>query len=425
MSLSQDFITIAIPFGDKSEWCDTGDVAREVAELGNPAGKAMREALLATGVVHFASIHAVAPEAPGKPAHLVIEATVDGSTDTAIELIAQHAAKHLLPVLRLTSGIDRETAVLPLLKKHSHAISQSPLRWPGRLLGLPFNGLPGLGVTAIDQNRKIVERAREIIGHARERSSMQGPQTLLKAVAEGLKTELAALPDKQPPALAFCDTSDAPWLEFQRTRWTMGWIGRALWGAKALWLPLLVLPYVVSVCILMLVGESAVSALIGAIVPMVLFAAKILAVIALLLRRDEKANTPIDRTPSAAALGAMMAKENAPGVVQNHMVSITRLRPALIRKLSLPLAFIAVATMARIGVMRRGFLATIGTIHAARWVVLPGTRQLVFFSNYDGSWESYLEDFITKASEGVTAAWSSSEGFPSTRLLFFDGAADG
>ncbi|MDP3550843.1 MAG: Dyp-type peroxidase [Novosphingobium sp.] len=425
MSLSQDFITIAIPFGDKSEWCDTRDVEREIAELGNPAGAQIKAALLATGVVHFASIHAVAPEQPGSPAHLLIEATVDGDPDAAIELIAHHAGSALLPVLRLTSGIDKEAAVLPLLKKHSHGISQSPLRWPGKLLGLPFNGLPGLGVKAIDQNRHIVERAREIIGHARERSSMQGPQTLLKAVADGLRAELAALPDKQPPALAFCDTSDAPWLEFARTRWTLGWLGRALWGARALWLPLLVLPYLLSFGILLLVGESAVSALVGAVVPMVLFTSAILAVIALLLRRDEKANTPIDRTPAAAALGAMMAKENAPGVVQNHMVSITRLRPAMIRKLSLPLAFIAVATMARIGVMRRGFLATIGTIHAARWVVLPGTRQLVFLSNYDGSWESYLEDFITKASEGVTAAWSSSEGFPSTRLLFFGGAADG
>ncbi len=37
-----------------------------------------------------------------------------------------------------------------------------------------------------------------------------------------------------------------------------------------------------------------------------------------------------------------------------------------------------------------GFLGTIGTIHFARWVTMPGSRDLVFLSNYDGSWESYL-----------------------------------
>lgn len=425
MSLSQDFITIAIPFGDKSEWCDVGDVERKIAELGNPAGAEIDAALRKTGIVHFASIHAIAPEAPGHPAHLLIEATVDGDADRAIDVIAEHAATVLLPILWLTSRIEDEAAVLPLLKQHSHRISQSPLRWPGRLLGLPFGGLPGLSVEAITRNRDIVEKARKIIGHERAHSSMIGPQTLLKKVGEALESDLAALPDKQPAALAFCDTNDAPWLDFAKTRWSLGWIGRGLWDARPLWLPLLLLPYAIALAVLLCVGESVVSALLGAIVPMVLFAAKIVAIIAFALRRDEQANTPIDRTPSAAALGAMMARENAPGVVQNHMISVTRLRAAWIRKLSLPLAFIAVATMARIGVMRRGFLATIGTIHAARWIVLPGTRQLVFVSNYDGSWESYLEDFITKASEGVTAAWSSSEGFPTTRFLFFKGAEDG
>ncbi len=425
MSLSQDVITIAIPFGDKSEWCSVKDVEREIAELGNPAEGTIARALRDTGLVHFASIHAIAPEAPGSPAHLLIEATTDGDADTALEAIAEHAGPALLPLLKLVSGIDKANAVLPLLKKHSFRISQSALRLPGRILGLPFNGLPGLGVASITANRQIVEAARRIIAVERRNSTMKGPQAILKVVADGLTNDLSALPDQQPPALAFCDTADAPWLEYQRTGFNLGWIARALAGARGLWLPLLVLPYVLAFAVLLAVGESVISALVGAVIPMFLFAAKIVAIFALLLHRDEKANTPVDRTPSAAALGAMMARESAKGVVQNHMISVTHLRPALIRKLSLPLAFITVATMARIGAMRRGFLATIGTIHAARWVVLPGTRQLVFLSNYDGSWESYLEDFITKSSEGVSAVWSNTQGFPETQFLFLKGAADG
>ncbi|AXU18974.1 hypothetical protein C7W88_07925 [Novosphingobium sp. THN1] len=62
MSVNQDFVTVAIPFGDKSEWCDVGDIEREIGELGNPANEAMATALRQTGVVHFASIHAIPPK---------------------------------------------------------------------------------------------------------------------------------------------------------------------------------------------------------------------------------------------------------------------------------------------------------------------------------------------------------------------------
>jgi deferrochelatase/peroxidase EfeB len=56
---------------------------------------------------------------------------------------------------------------------------------------------------------------------------------------------------------------------------------------------------------------------------------------------------------------------------------------------------------------------------------LPKTNKLLFFSNYGGSWESYLEDFITKASNGLTGVWSNTVGFPRTENLFTKGAADG
>lgn len=74
---------------------------------------------------------------------------------------------------------------------------------------------------------------------------------------------------------------------------------------------------------------------------------------------------------------------------------------------------------------RPGHLGDICTIHFARWVNIPGTRDLLFFSNYGGSWESYLEDFITKAYQGLTGVWSITIGFPKTTNLFLAGATDG
>ena len=41
----------------------------------------------------------------------------------------------------------------------------------------------------------------------------------------------------------------------------------------------------------------------------------------------------------------------------------------------------------------------------------------MFFSNFDHSWESYLDDFIEKAHGGLTLAWGSGVGFPPTRFL--------
>ena len=56
---------------------------------------------------------------------------------------------------------------------------------------------------------------------------------------------------------------------------------------------------------------------------------------------------------------------------------------------------------------------------------MPGTDKLVFLSNYGGSWESYLEDFIEKAHYGLTGVWSNTRNFPKTKNLFQEGATDG
>lgn len=74
---------------------------------------------------------------------------------------------------------------------------------------------------------------------------------------------------------------------------------------------------------------------------------------------------------------------------------------------------------------RPGHLGDICTIHFARWVKIPGTRDLLFFCNYGGSWESYLENLITNAHQGLTGVWSNTIGFPKTTNLFLEGATDG
>lgn len=76
-----------------------------------------------------------------------------------------------------------------------------------------------------------------------------------------------------------------------------------------------------------------------------------------------------------------------------------------------------------------GSLGGIPSIHFARWVELDRTRgtarrRLLFLSDYDGSWESYLGEFVDRAARGLTAVWSNTENFPETAWVAGRGATD-
>jgi deferrochelatase/peroxidase EfeB len=146
-------------------------------------------------------------------------------------------------------------------------------------------------------------------------------------------------------------------------------------------------------------------------------------VLALLrLRQLERTDPVEDQTPRPDHVRALMTLENQDGCVQNHLASVSRLKPGLLRRLTLRLTFIIVGTGKFVG--RPGFLGKNGVIHFARWMRLPGTDQLLFWSNYDGTWESYVADFIADAPTGVTGIWSNCVGFPRTRALLGKGAED-
>ena len=72
----------------------------------------------------------------------------------------------------------------------------------------------------------------------------------------------------------------------------------------------------------------------------------------------------------------------------------------------------------------RASLAGIKTIHFARWVFLDDRRRLLFTSNYDGSHESYMDDFIDKIDWGLNIIFSNGYGYPKTRWLVLGGCRD-
>ena len=71
-----------------------------------------------------------------------------------------------------------------------------------------------------------------------------------------------------------------------------------------------------------------------------------------------------------------------------------------------------------------GQLGGIPSIHFAKWLLIDDDTRLVFFSNYDSSWESYLGDFVDRAAIGLNLAWTLTAQYPTTSYLTRLGASD-
>jgi len=115
-------------------------------------------------------------------------------------------------------------------------------------------------------------------------------------------------------------------------------------------------------------------------------------------------------------------------IVQNQLTIINYMKPGFFRLTTERVVQAAVNFLARY-FLNEGMLGGIPSIHFARWVIIDDGRRLLFMSNFDGSWENYLGDFVDKAADGLTAVWSNTvhdkveNGFPKTKWLFLKGGA--
>ncbi|MEP1612649.1 MAG: hypothetical protein ABJL72_12105 [Roseobacter sp.] len=111
-------------------------------------------------------------------------------------------------------------------------------------------------------------------------------------------------------------------------------------------------------------------------------------------------------------------------VNQNHMGSVVYIRPGVLRTLIVRFGHRGLGYFLR-ATASDGYLGSMRAVHFAHWAFLNNHGWLLFFSNYDQSWGSYLDDFIEKAHVGLTLAWGCGVGFPPTRFLIYDGASRG
>lgn len=446
-----------------------------VRALENPVRPDLREALDRCGILHFLSMTLIADPVPdGRTHSLILELRADGDDSQAVSALVSAIGKELVPIVAQAGfgGDASQLADFLVAKRLSITL------WPWGATGLHYNGSSEFSVWSKHRQAKLSNFAGKAVDFYVRWTSGRSTRPItaihfVRSLINGTFDQFRHLDDFR--ALTACELEDLARMredgsEFadmlsvpsrQRLRFT-DWRDKADWDkgsdylaskfAMPAWiavgLALLLAGGLAAVTVIvapewstelsLAKGTNAgaslaldVISIIGGVLLATVTAFGVLALTIGLatflfirtLRRHELADRPDTRDPDPENLRKIAARENQPGYQQNHIIAISDTKAGWFRRLTMTIA------MWGIGVLvthwfRPGFIATMGTIHFASWVRLPKSGKLVFVSNYDGSWDSYLEDFITKVPSGQTAAWTHATGFPRTRMLIGDGVRD-
>jgi hypothetical protein len=137
------------------------------------------------------------------------------------------------------------------------------------------------------------------------------------------------------------------------------------------------------------------------------------------LRSRETSDPEICPRPETDALLVLQALEDRD--VTNQYTALGAVKPGLFRRWLVTVLLVLIDYACR-HVFTRGHLARVQTIHFARWVFLNDKSRVLFTSNYDGSHQGYMDDFINKVAWGLNLVFSNGLGWPRTRWLILGGA---
>jgi hypothetical protein len=137
------------------------------------------------------------------------------------------------------------------------------------------------------------------------------------------------------------------------------------------------------------------------------------------LRRLETSDPEIVDRPQEDQLARLRAREDYD--VTNQFTALGSVKPGRFRRYAV-IFLLWLLDYACRHIFNRGRLTRVQTIHFARWVLLDDKQRLLFASNYDGSLDSYMDDFINKVAWGLNLVFSNGVGYPRTRWLVVEGA---
>ena len=136
--------------------------------------------------------------------------------------------------------------------------------------------------------------------------------------------------------------------------------------------------------------------------------------------RDKYNPTTLSQIPDALVSTLEKDEDLFP---QNQFTQIVVMKPGLVRQLNFRIWMLRTKVLAS-HMFVKGKLLNIPTIHFARWVLFDNKKHVLFFSNFDGSWQQYLGDFIDQSGWGLSGIFSNTVNFPRTRFMVTGGAYD-
>ena len=304
---------------------------------------------------------------PGNyPTYLAMLVDFDGSQDVFAAELVQKASDGLKRIFSYCEGFSADSNLLAWIKAHNLAPATAYVNWIGRT------------------SRQVREEAAlhdALVGYVQQNA-----------------TTLAGM----QPAQIHLTLKQYVRVEQQAGRLTLtpplptppGWQVRNL-------IDLLVIPLVLLL-----------------LLPLLLLYAPFFLI---LLRQHEKSDPQIAPRINLDHANQLAMQEDHD--VTNQFTVIGTLKPGWFR-LSTLVFLLWVTNYTTKHYYNRGRLARVSTIHFARWVFIDDKKRLVFASNYDGSLEGYMDDFINKVGFGLNLVFGNGIGYPRTNWMVLDGAKD-
>jgi hypothetical protein len=300
------------------------------------------------------------------PLYLAFLGDVDGDANAFLEKLIKRAGKGLSRIFSCCEGFTSDTDLLAWMKQHHASAIAAYVNWRGRTV------------------HQIREEAA--LYEAIERYVEKNSATFQELVPRELHAKLQGFVNAEKAAERLTLTKESPT--------PIGWQIRNL--LHMIGLPLLVL---------------LVSPLLLLIAPFYIVA----------LRRLEKTDPEVCPTTDQKHSEDLSRIEDHD--VTNQFSAMGSLKPGLVRLLT-TIGVLKTVNYGARHITRPGRLGRIRSIHFARWVFVAGRERMIFCSNYDGSVESYMDDFINKTGFGLNASFSNGIGYPRTNWLVLDGCID-
>jgi hypothetical protein len=310
------------------------------------------------------AVHGQTP--PVLPASLAFMVDCDGPADNFLADLVARAGPGLKRVFAHCQGFAAGADLLPWMKAHERPAATSYVNWVGRTV----RQIREEHALRTSLEAHLDSQAGDLAG--------QGP----RQVGAALRAFVAA--ERRAGRLTLTDPASTP----------LGWTVRK-WG------------HLLGVPLALLLG-----------LPFLLL---YLPIFAVQLRRRERSDPEVAPRPDPVHVQRLADLEDHE--VTNQFSAMGSLKPGRFRRWTLIFILWVVNYTTR-HIYTRGYLARVNTIHFAHWIFIDDKQRLLFASNYDGSLDSYMDDFINKVAFGLNVVFSNGVGYPRTRWLIGGGAKD-